>query len=85
MSKIVKQSTPKDVINLELGEIENDKGEVFSVPISGFLYGHVPVLPSECNKYIEAFTALRDNFTDEEINKLNDDLQKEEIGDLFAK
>lgn len=45
-------------------------GKVIEVPINNSLAPHYP-LPSECDRWIELFTNLRDNFTDEEISNLN--------------
>ena len=48
------------------------KGDTsFIVPINNSIAPHFP-LPSECDKWIKQFEALRDNFTDEEINEINE-------------
>ena len=45
-------------------------GIKFEVPVNNSIAPHYP-LPSECDKWITLFKNLRDNFSDDEIEKLN--------------
>ena len=66
-------------INLMQMTIDN---KTFSLPCSNREYDHIPLLPSECNKFIKCLEIFRDNFTDEEIVCFNKQMNKEYINSL---
>ena len=45
-------------------------GKLIEVPVNNSVAPHYP-LPSECDEWIKLFTNMRDNFTDDQIMKLN--------------
>ena len=45
-------------------------GKLIEVPKNNSVAPHYP-LPSECDRWIKLFENMRDNFTDDEIEKIN--------------
>ena len=77
----------------ELDGVLIKNGAEIKVPVNNSVSPHYP-LPSECDKWIELFENLKNNFTDDEIEAVNNKLwnlanegkyiDKPNVGEIYA-